>query len=76
MANGWTKERRARQSALIRTWKPWEQSAGPQTEAGKMRSSQNALIHGGRSKLTIRDQKRINELLRDCQAAISELKNE
>ena len=35
MANGWTPERRARQSALIRNWRPWEKSTGPKTEKGK-----------------------------------------
>ncbi len=42
MANGWTSERRARQSALIRNWKPWEQSTGPKSEEGKARVSRNA----------------------------------
>ena len=42
MANGWTQERRARQAALIRIWKPWECSTGPRTAAGKARSSSNA----------------------------------
>lgn len=42
MANGWTPERRARQAALIRTWKPWERSTGARTAEGKARSSRNA----------------------------------
>lgn len=42
MANGWTPERRARQAALIRIWKPWELSTGARTAAGKARSSRNA----------------------------------
>lgn len=42
MANGWTPERKARQAALIRTWKPWERSTGPKTAAGKASSSRNA----------------------------------
>lgn len=41
MANGWTPERRARQAALIRTWKPWEQSTGPRTAEGKAKSCRN-----------------------------------
>ena len=41
MANGWTPERRARQSELIRTWKPWEQSTGPRTDEGKARTARN-----------------------------------
>jgi hypothetical protein len=43
MANGWTPERRARQAALIRTWKPWEKSTGPKTEGGKAVVSRNHL---------------------------------
>lgn len=42
MANGWTLERRARQAALIRTWRPWDRSTGPRTEAGKAKASRNA----------------------------------
>ncbi len=41
--NGWTLERRARQAALIRTWKPWEKSTGPITDEGKAASSLNYL---------------------------------
>jgi len=43
MANGWTPERRARQAELIRSWRPWEHSTGPRTEAGKVVASQNAV---------------------------------
>ncbi len=42
MANGWTDERRAKQAAAIRRWKPWQQSTGPRTPEGKARSSRNA----------------------------------
>ena len=30
MVNGWTLERRKRQAELIRQWKPWAKSTGPQ----------------------------------------------
>ena len=46
MANGWTPERQARQSALIRTWKPWERSTGPKSPAGKAVSANNAFKGG------------------------------
>ena len=42
--NGWTPERRARQAALIRTWKPWERSTGPRTAHGKAKSSGNVIV--------------------------------
>lgn len=41
MARVWTEERKARQAALIRTWKPWNRSTGPRTDAGKTISSAN-----------------------------------
>lgn len=49
MANGWTPERRARQSKLIKQWKPWNRSTGPQTNEGKTRSSHNAYKGGVRA---------------------------
>lgn len=42
MSNGWTPERRARQAEMIRQWRPWEQSTGPVTEAGKAKSAANS----------------------------------
>jgi hypothetical protein len=41
MGNGWTLERRARQAALIRTWRPWEKSTGPRTAQGKATAARN-----------------------------------
>ena len=43
MANGWTEERKARQSELIHQWKPWEQSTGPKTVEGKAIVAKNAV---------------------------------
>jgi hypothetical protein len=50
MASGWTLERRARQSAAIRRWKPWERSTGPRRFEGKGRVSRNAYRGGSRAK--------------------------
>ena len=38
----WTPERRARQAEIARQTKPWLNSTGARTAAGKARSSQNA----------------------------------
>jgi hypothetical protein len=41
MATGWTLERRAKQAAAIRRWRPWEHSTGPKTPQGKAKSARN-----------------------------------
>jgi hypothetical protein len=51
MANGWTPERKARQAALIREWRPWEQSTGPRSAEGKSTVSRNAWQGGARAAL-------------------------
>lgn len=51
MANGWTPERKARQAALIRTWRPWVKSTGPRTAQGKARTSRNGFKGGHRELL-------------------------
>ena len=43
MARIWTDEQKARQAALIRTWKPWTRSTGARTPEGKAVSSKNVL---------------------------------
>ncbi|MDA8416482.1 MAG: hypothetical protein M0Z78_05340 [Betaproteobacteria bacterium] len=53
MANGWTPERRARQAELIRTWKPWTRSTGPQTPEGKIASSKNRQLSLDRARQDI-----------------------
>ena len=63
MANGWTPERRAKQAALIKSWKPWAKSTGPKTEEGKASSARNAFKGGGCQ--TLRDMRReMNKLLK------------
>lgn len=51
MTSSWTPERRAKQAALIRQWKPWEQSTGPQSDEGKAISARNAWKGGTRPAL-------------------------
>ncbi len=45
----WTTAERAKQSALIQTWQPWNSSTGAKTPEGKAASSRNAYKHGNRS---------------------------
>ena len=49
ISNGWTPERRARQAEMIRQWRPWEQSTGPVTAAGKAKAAANAKSSGVRA---------------------------
>ena len=44
--NGWTRERRKRQSELIRKFRPWERSTGPRTPEGKARAAKNGYRGG------------------------------
>jgi len=63
MANGWTEERRKRQSELIKSWQPWAKSTGPKTDEGKTKSSLNALKHGLRAKPFNKALKELDDLL-------------
>jgi len=67
MTATWTSERRARQAALIRTWKPWQKATGPRTPEGKARASRNAYKGGHWLKL--------RELSRLVNAEIQEARN-
>ena len=67
--NGWTSERKARQAALIRNWRPWEQSTGPQTEQGKARAARNAYKGGIRPQL-----RELGRLLNEQRAALKRIK--
>ena len=53
MGNGWTPERRAKQSAAIQRWRPWERSTGPKTAAGKARVARNAYKGGNRQEMRL-----------------------
>ena len=46
MGSRWTTECKARQPALIHTWKPWERATGPRTTEGKARTAMNAFKGG------------------------------
>jgi hypothetical protein len=49
--NGWTPERRRRQSELIRQFRPWEWSTGPCTPEGKALAAKNGYRGAGRQML-------------------------
>jgi hypothetical protein len=51
MGNGWTPERRQRQAAAIKRWKPWRRSTGPRTTDGKATASRNGWKGGTRPML-------------------------
>jgi len=61
---GWTPERRLRQAALIRRWRPWRHSTGPRTESGKAVCGANPTRHGNRSHATILELQRVRFALR------------
>jgi len=48
-----TPEHRSAQSALIRLHRPWEQSTGPRTAAGKAVSARNARLQGVRAEVSM-----------------------
>jgi len=69
--NGWTLERRQRQAALIRSWKPYERSTGPKSEAGKAAVARNAQKHGLRSAEGVKAMREARRLLDVFDAQIS-----
>jgi hypothetical protein len=61
MANVWTPERRKRQSVLIQSWRPWQQSTGPKTPEGKRAGAMRAYKGG------------VRELIRQARACLREI---
>jgi len=51
MAKGWTDERRAAYSRMMKARKAWAHSTGPRTAEGKARASGNAKGTGCRQRL-------------------------
>jgi hypothetical protein len=70
MGNGWTPERRAKQAQAIKRWKPWKNSTGPRTAAGKAISASNATVHGMMSARWRAELSELNALLRECRARL------
>jgi hypothetical protein len=56
------------QAVAMRRWKPWEQSTGPRTVAGKSRVSQNSVKHGLTTAPALAEQKAIKRIINDAAA--------
>lgn len=67
--NGWTLERRKRQSEMIRQWRPWEKSTGPRTEKGKQASARRGYKGGFRTML-----QELRQALRDQRQEMKSIK--
>jgi len=65
LLNGWTPERRERQSELILAWKPWNRSTGPRTEEGKARSAMRG--YKGAERQVLRE---LRQEMRDADEAM------
>ena len=63
--SGWSPERRQRQSQAIKEWKPWMQSTGPKSAAGKAQVSRNA-YKGGHHIELLEFKRAINEEIRQA----------
>ena len=63
-ARKWTPEQRQRQREAIQSWKPWQQSTGPQSEDGKATAARNAWTGGETVKLR-QIIKELNQALRE-----------
>lgn len=73
MASSWTPERKARQAALIRTWRPWEQATGPRTSDGKATASRNG--YKGGHWLMLRELSRVvNAEIREARDLVSSVR--
>ena len=68
MANGWSLEQRARQSNLIQSLGPWEQSTGQCTDEARARVSRNG-YKGGVWREVRNVTRYVNAALRDHRAA-------
>lgn len=65
--NGWTLERRLKQSQAIRQWQPWAKSSGPKSPEGKAVVGRNSWKGGQRQQL--------RELVRMVKAEIRDAHN-
>ena len=72
-ARKWTESQKARQRALIQTWKPWQKSTGATTKEGKAISSQNALKEGIYTAESLQSYKELRDLDRKFREHMREI---
>jgi hypothetical protein len=72
-ASPWTPERRVKQAELIRSWRPWEKSTGPRTEAGKAACARNAYKASVDQEIR-KTRKLVNALTRDADDLLREMR--
>ena len=61
-----TPQHRRLRAELIRKWKPWEQSTGPRTKAGRAASARNSRKHSNRSLETLEQLRWLRDYLHGC----------
>lgn len=66
-ANGWTEERRRKQSEAIRRWTPWNKSTGPKSDEGKAKASMSAFKGNKRERM-----REVQKLTKQLARAIKE----
>ncbi len=69
MANGWTPERKARQSIAIQQWRPWQTTKGPATPEGKAIVAMNSWR--GNQRGTISAANRLTRLISEDDQALA-----
>jgi hypothetical protein len=74
--SGWTLARRIQHAERIRLWKPWGRSTGPNTPAGKVKSSKNAMKHGERTAHRRRELSEIRAQLKRSGDTLNAVKKE
>jgi hypothetical protein len=62
MPRKWTPEQKARQAALIKSWRPWEAALGPVTPEGKRRSAMRG--YKGNPRGTLAEARRLARIIR------------
>jgi len=72
LTKGWTDERRAAYSRMMKARKAWAHSTGPRTAEGKKRASRNPTGKGCRQRLDA-ELAGVEALMREWEAATAQL---